>query len=206
MQPDDLIKKFDVSRETMDSLQVYCDLLHKWQKAINLVSPSTLPDTWQRHFADSTQLAQYIPDGTKTVADIGSGAGFPGLVLAIIRPDVTVHLVESDERKAQFLRTVSRETGIDAFVHAARIEVVTGDIAPDLITARALASLHELFAYCMPWVQSNKDLNMLFLKGRRADEEIAQAHETYEFTLDKHDSMTDAEATILYIKDVQLRT
>ena len=205
MQPEDFQKTFNVSRETMEKLQTYHKLLFKWQGAINLVGPRTLQDSWARHFADSAQLLPHIPEGVKTLADLGSGAGFPGLVLAMMRPDLDVHLVESDERKAQFLRTVSRETNTPVQVHNARIEDVTADIAPDMITARALASLVELFVYCLPWTVQNNDIKLLFLKGKLAQEEVGQARAAYDFDVQTYPSCTDDAAEILFINRLNRR-
>jgi 16S rRNA G527 N7-methylase RsmG len=129
MSPEEFAKAFDVSRETISRLQAYHDLLVKWQKAINIVSPKTLDEVWSRHFADSAQLAERIPQNAK-VADLGSGGGFPGLVLAIMRPDLEIHLVESDLRKSEFLKNVSRETKSAARVHNDRVESVLASIGP----------------------------------------------------------------------------
>ena len=126
------------------ALKHYYGLLLKWQKTINLVSPSTLDDAWNRHFEDSIQVVSYIPENMKILCDIGSGAGFPGLVIAIERPDIQVHLVESDSRKCAFMRTVSRETNLsNVTIHNDRIENVIGDIDADYVSARALASLNK---------------------------------------------------------------
>ena len=206
MQPEDFQKRFDCSAEALERLRVYHALLVKWQKAINLVSGSTLPDAWARHFADSAQMAAHLPAGIKTIADLGSGAGFPGLVIAIMRPDLDMHLVESDERKAQFLKTVSRETGVKVAVHAQRIEDVTGAINPDCVTARALASLNELFVYCQGWAVANSALQMLFLKGQGAETEVEAARKNYDFNVTTHPSLTQKEARLLQISDLKLRS
>ena len=225
MQPKDFTHAFGVSHETMEKLEIYHALLFKWQKAINLVAPSTLQDSWQRHFADSAQLAQHISESTKTVADLGSGAGFPGLVLAIMRPDIEVHLVESDERKAQFLRTVSRETTAGCVIHNCRIEDLiknvistpdtdpglgdpglgmTAKLQPDLITARALASLKELCAYILPWAEGNPALEMLFLKGENAQAEIKEASAIYDFDHSSIPSLTAEKSTIVHLKALRI--
>lgn len=205
MQPEDFKDLYNVSRETFEKLEAYHKLLFKWQKAINLVGPKTLQDSWARHFSDSAQLHEYIPNNVSVIADLGSGAGFPGLVLAMMCPDKQVHLIESDERKAQFLRTVSRETYLQNLtVHNERIENIEG-LCPDLVTARALASLDDLFAFCLPWAQQNPQLNMLFLKGRQAEEEIAAAQARYDFTCESHPSKTDSESQILFISALKAR-
>src|SRR5262245_1521225 len=108
MQPEEFQKIWNVSRETFQRLEVYAELLKKWQRAINLLSPGTLENIWDRHFADSIQITNLIPMGMKKVVDLGSGAGFPAMVLSIARPDLDIHLIESDSRKCEFLKNVSR--------------------------------------------------------------------------------------------------
>ena len=134
-------------------LATYKSLLLKWAKVINLVSPATLPDVDTRHFQDSLQLIPLLPPHTKTLFDLGSGAGFPGLVIALERPDIAVHLFESDTKKCAFLSTVSRETHIPVVIHNQRIESVDKipDVVPDVISARALASLDTLLAMTEIW-------------------------------------------------------
>ena len=144
-----------MDKDTQNKLKTYEALLHKWQDKINLVSSKTLNDSWKRHFEDSTQILEYLPAGTKTLFDLGTGAGFPGLVVAICRLDLDVHLVESDQKKCAFLKTVSRETGVSVSVHNERIESVSCETIPDIITARALASLPDLFDYCHGWIEAN---------------------------------------------------
>lgn len=206
MQPEDFQKLFNVSRESFQRLEGYHALLLKWQKAVNLVSPGTIDQAWERHFADSAQLAAHIPGGFKTIADLGSGAGFPGLVLAILRPDLDAHLVESDQKKAEFLKTVSRETQTPVTVHAARIGDAANRIEPDLITARALAPLKELLGYARPWAAVNPGLQMVFPKGKNFAEEIKQAQESYVFEADILPSLTDKEGRVLRISGLRPRT
>ncbi len=203
MQAEEFKAQFDVSPEIFEKLEAYHRLLFKWQKAINLISSKTLQSAWGRHFSDSAQLLEYIPEDTNIVMDLGSGAGFPGLVLAIMRPDLEIHLVESDERKAQFLRTVSRETSVDVKVHNQRIESSTLGIMPDLITARALADLGTLFEYCLPWTEENPAMTMLFLKGRMAQKELLEAQKRYKFKHESHESITSAESMILLVSDLK---
>ena len=192
-----------VSRETMDRLKTYEALLHKWQKAVNLVSPNTLAESWQRHFEDSLQLTDLIPKNTKTVFDLGSGGGFPGMVLAIARPDLAVHLIESDSKKCSFLKTVSRETSAPVTLHTARIESVEIPVTPDLITARALASLDQLLEWCLPWTKDNPDLTMLFLKGEKAMQEIGDTQKRFSFDHESFPSRTNKDGVILQIKNLQ---
>lgn len=204
MWPDNL--NIDVSRETREKLETYHALLLKWQKAINLVSSKTVDEAWIRHFADSAQIERHIPFDvsreSRTLVDLGSGAGFPGLVLAIMRPDLKVRLIESDERKCQFLRTVSRETNVDVVVHNSRIEDVQNDICPDIIMARALADLKTLLGYIEPWVLASPKLECLFLKGARADEELDCAREAFFFDCEQFPSVSDPQARILHLRNI----
>lgn len=192
--------------EALTHLSVYQALLVKWNKAINLVSPKTIGESWHRHIIDSAQVAPYISDQARCYADLGCGGGFPGLVVAMMRPALDVHLVESDERKGQFMRTVIRETGIkNATVHTARVEDMTDILSPDIVTARALASLEQLFAYCLPWAERKPDFAFCFMKGERADEEVRAAQERFDFTVHKHQSLTDPQAALLVGGNLQQR-
>ncbi len=183
-----------------DRLDHYHDLLLKWQKTINLVSPATLNNVWERHFEDSSQLIQYIPDHVKTIVDIGSGAGFPGLVIAIERPDIQVHLIESDTRKCAFLRTVSRETLCEnVTIHNDRIENVIGEIDADMISARALASIRQLMVYTKPVWENGDDITMLLPKGQNFQDEIDDALTKFDFEYAQHESITDPNAQILIV-------
>jgi 16S rRNA (guanine527-N7)-methyltransferase len=196
-----------VSRETQDRLETYHALLLKWQAKINLISPGTVPEVWRRHFIDSAQLATLLPSGGKVLYDLGSGGGFPGMVLALLRPDIEVHLVESDEKKCAFLQTVSRETGYKVFIHNARIEgVIQPDLpAPDVVTARALASLIDLLNYCTPWILQCKNTLFLFPKGAQSEAEIAVSREKWDFDLREIPSQTDPQAAILALSNVRKR-
>jgi 16S rRNA (guanine527-N7)-methyltransferase len=194
-----------MSPDQTAKLKAYLALLLKWQKAVNLVSPSTLPDAWERHFLDSVQVEQYLPQGPHVLADLGSGAGFPGLALAMLRPDLDVHLVESDDKKCQFMKTVSRETSSPVSVHTVRIEDSYALVSPDVITARALAALDKLLTLCWPWAQANPALTMIFLKGEKAEEELEEARKTFEFSCETFPSATDGKARLLRISSLQKR-
>jgi 16S rRNA (guanine527-N7)-methyltransferase len=183
-----------------DRLDHYHDLLLKWQKTINLVSPATLNNAWERHFEDSQQLIQHIPDHVKNIVDIGSGAGFPGLVIAIERPDIQVHLVESDTRKCAFLRTVSRETLCEnVTIHNDRIENVIDEIDADMISARALASIRQLMIYTKSVWEKGDDIIMLLPKGQNFQDEIDDARAKFDFEYTQHASVTDPHAQILIV-------
>lgn len=188
-------------------LATYKSLLLKWAKVINLVSPATLADVDARHFQDSLQLIPLLPAHTKILFDLGSGAGFPGLVIALERPDIRVHLFESDTKKCSFLSTVSRETHIPVVIHNHRIESVDKipDVVPDVISARALASLDNLLALTEVWWSHHPQVTLLFPKGAKADDEIATARELYDFTLETFPSQTEKNARILRITHVKRR-
>ena len=186
-----------VSRETLDRLTVYLDLLVKWQARINLVGKGTLGDPWRRHFLDSAQIWPLLPEKTEILVDLGSGAGFPGLVLAILGvPDV--HLVESDQRKAAFLREAARATATDVTVHPTRIESM--DVIPaQVVTARALAPLVELIGLAAPFLRQGAV--GIFPKGRSADRELTAARRKWKMRVTARQSRSDPAGTILVIED-----
>lgn len=204
MQPEEFQKQFDVSRETFSRLQTYHDLLLKWQKAINLVSPGTISEAWDRHFVDSAQLSKLMPSGAR-LADLGSGAGFPGLVLAVMRPDLEIHLIESDERKCQFMKNVSRETKTPVTIHTKRVVNVLGDIAPSFITARAFASLEKILEMTEAESIRNPELAYVLLKGRGGEQEVEEAMHNYSFAESYTPSVTDKDARIVTIRHVLRR-
>lgn len=191
----DALAAVAVSRETQDRLDLYAELLLKWQPKINLVGPDTVPELWRRHFLDSMQLLPLLPAATQRLVDLGSGAGFPGLVLAMLGvPEV--HLVESDARKAIFLREVARQAGVAVTVHNMRIEAMT-PLPADVVTARALAPLPRLLDWAERFRQPHTVL--LFLKGRGAEAELAQAGLAASPAVTRHPSRTDPDATVLRI-------
>lgn len=183
-----------VSRETLDRLEAYLALLVTWQRAVNLVGARSLGDPWRRHLLDSAQLYPHINKQDSTV-DLGSGAGLPGLVLAImgVRP---VTLVEADLRKAEFLREAARVTATDVAIRVGRIEAVATSPA-SVVCARALAPLKRLLGWAARWLAG--DGVCLFLKGREAEGEIAEAAASWRFTLDRLPSRTDPDGVILRI-------
>lgn len=191
-----------VSRETKAKLDLYDLLLQKWQAKINLVSNSTLKDAQSRHFIDSLQLCPHIPADAHTVYDIGSGAGFPGLVIAAARPDLSVHLIETDQKKCSFLQTVSREINAPVKVHTDRAERV-GLPAPDVVTARALADLSQLLEWTERWWSSWPDMILIFPKGIAAQDEIAKAQKRYRFDHQTYPSVTDKDASIVVLTHVE---
>ncbi|HKP24286.1 MAG TPA: 16S rRNA (guanine(527)-N(7))-methyltransferase RsmG [Dongiaceae bacterium] len=187
----------NVSRETLQRLATYAALLEKWQAKINLVGPATLPDLWRRHFLDSAQLLPLLPVASGTLVDLGSGAGFPGLVLAAMT-DWRVHLLDSDQRKCAFLRQVAVDCGLvdRVTIHPERIEQVTG-IAADVVTARACAPLVELLELAEPFIGEKG--TGLFLKGAQAEEELTQAQRRWTMRLDRRESISDPAGVILIV-------
>jgi 16S rRNA (guanine527-N7)-methyltransferase len=187
-----------------ERLRVFVALLTKWNPAINLVSPASLPDVWTRHVADSAQVLDMVGPGQKRWLDMGTGAGFPGVVVALIAADrpgsVEMILIESDQRKAAFLATVSRETEVPMTIHAARIEEVAPQRA-DIVSARALAPLGKLCAFADRHLAQGG--TAVFLKGGQYDAEIAEARKSWAFDLDVHRSITDPSGVILSLKDLR---
>ena len=195
---------FDVSRETRERLSLYAELLTKWNPAINLVSKSTLPDLWTRHFADSAQLLEIADISMGTWADLGSGGGFPGLIVAILAaekaPGLKVTCVESDQRKATFLRTVARETGTEVTVLSERIETLQ-PLGADVVSARALAPLPALIGYAERHLATQGFA--LFLKGTGQAKEIDLALASWSFQIDTFPSRTDSGAAILKLRSIR---
>ena len=182
-----------VSRETLARLVAYSELLRRWSATINLVGRDTLDDLWRRHFLDSAQLLEFLPPETASVVDLGSGAGFPGLVLALLGvPGVA--LIEADSRKAAFLREAARITETRIELHATRIE--TAPAHPfDVVTARACAPLDRLLQLSQGFI--GPSTRGLFLKGERVGEELTAVREAWTMTASCHRSRTDPRGVIL---------
>ena len=196
MTADEVGKLLNVSRETMCQFEAYLALLKKWQRRINLAANSTMVDAWQRHILDSAQLVRFYPLNTKKILDVGSGAGFPGLVLAIMG-NVWVDLVESDQRKAIFLSTVIRSLGLPAKVHNQRIESLSS-LAPDVITARALAPVSKLMKLIEN--QISHDTVCLFLKGVSVEDELTDLQSYSTMVPVSHPSLSDPNGVVLELK------
>lgn len=241
MSPEDFAAATGVSRETLEKLQVYQQLLEKWQAKINLVGPATLADSWNRHFLDSAQLFPLLRDITHervshnkpeippqpvdsirqsqesvpqkhtpypvAHVDLGSGAGFPGLVLAILAAaenlPVVTHLVESDTRKCAFLIEVARAANVaeSLHIHPARAETLArgGKIKADIVTARALAPLGELLELAAPFLKSGGEC--LFLKGEHVADELTAASRAWKIRTDRIESRSGAGGVILRVRE-----
>ena len=207
MSPEEFRQETGVSRETLARLEDYADLLIRWTRAVNLVSRESLADLWRRHMLDSAQLLPLLPevpdDRRRVVLDLGSGAGFPGMVLSILGAG-ELHLVESNQRKVMFLREVARETGSDAHIHGVRVEQLPR-FSVDAVTARAMAPLERLLEYGAPFIDPARASNgerparALFLKGRRVEEELTKAGKLWKMDVERVPSRSDPSGTILVI-------
>jgi 16S rRNA (guanine527-N7)-methyltransferase len=196
-----------VSRETGDRLAAYVALIRKWNKADNLVGPSTLPEIWRRHIADSAQLVALFPESQRWL-DLGSGAGLPGIVIAVLlagKPDAAVHLVESNRRKCAFLRQAIRATGAPATVHEGRVEAVVADWdAPvDRISARAFAPLGRLLELASPLME--RGVPGAFHKGQDFVREISEVPQSWGYDLVKHESRLGGGGVILEVRNLHRR-
>lgn len=199
----EMIGRQSVSRETFERLEKYVDLVRKWNPRINLVSKPSLDSLWERHFVDSAQVFFLAPEVAKTWVDLGSGGGFPGLVIAILakefRPDLEVTLVESDQRKCAFLRTVSRETQCNATVIDRRIEAIE-PLNADIVSARALADLDNLLGFAERHL--NQSGMCLFPKGNTWKKELNAARDSWRFDCREITSETQDDAVILQVKGI----
>ncbi len=196
--PSGFAKLANVSRETLDRLVAYVELLTRWNRRINLVGRDTIGDIWRRHILDSAQLYPLIPPKARILVDLGSGAGLPGLVLSILGvPEV--HLIESDGRKAVFLQEAVRVTGAAAIVHAMRIDRVKPFIA-DVVTARALAPVAQLLEISKPFLGPHSIC--LFLKGANVEQELTGIDKAWKMRLDRLPSVSDVSGCILRLENI----
>jgi 16S rRNA (guanine527-N7)-methyltransferase len=206
--PDAFAEAFKVPRETIHRLVRYAELLAEGQARANLVSAKTLPDLWDRHFADSAQILRLAPEADIWL-DLGSGAGFPGLVIAIIQANhanFRMHLVESTAKKCAFLAEVASATSAPVEIHCMRIEELSRSapsLKPEIVTARALAPLPQLLEIALPWLRSSA--RGLLLKGRDAGKEIEAAKKRFNFTYRLHRSLTADDSFILEVSHLTRR-
>ncbi len=193
----EVARRLDLSPAVVARLEAHLELLRRWQRRLNLVGASTLRDPWRRHVLDSAQLHALLPPAAKVLVDLGSGAGFPGLVLAILGvPEV--HLIEADRRKAAFLREAARVCGCQGVVvHARRIEELA-PFAADVVTARALAPLERLLALARPFFGPHT--RGLFPKGRGVEAELTAARRRWKMAVRIEPSLSAPEGRILVIE------
>lgn len=198
----ELLNKFvSVSHGTFERLEIYKNLLLKWQSSINLISPSTISDAWSRHFIDSIQLCRYIDSPKKRIIDLGTGAGFPGLVLSIVT-NHEIHLVESDKKKCIFLREVSRETNANVIIHNDRIETISiPDV--DIITSRACADVSQLLVWSEKIVSHGT--KCLFHKGKNYSMELQDAKKEWQFHEKIHESVIEKDSVVLELSSIRRR-
>lgn len=207
MTPAEFQRETGVSRETLERLESYADLLVRWNRAVNLVSKASLADLWRRHMFDSAQLLPLLPQvreiRRRVIVDLGSGAGFPGMVLSILGAG-DVHLIESDQRKILFLREVAREAGSDAHIHGVRVEQLPR-FAVDVVTSRALAPLAQLLGLGAPFLDPARvstgrpAARAVFLKGQRVEGELTEAQKLWQMEVERFPSRSDRTGTILVI-------
>ena len=196
------LKTFGPSRILLEKLDIFSELLLRWQTKTNLIGNSTINIIWERHFLDSAQLYLQIDRNKKTLVDLGSGAGFPGLVLAVMFLEFggpKVHLIESNKRKTVFLTEASQLLGVDIKIHNARIESIL-NLKGDFITARALAPLNRLVSLSQRFLSS--DTICLFLKGKKFKEELGQARKYWRMRVEEISSITSPNSRILKISEI----
>lgn len=197
---EEFIRHFPVSHETLSKLDRYAELLAEWNQKFNLIAESTLPQIWRRHFLDSAQLIKFVPEEAKTIADLGSGAGFPGIVLSIISAH-EVHLIESIGKKADFLSAVVSELKLNSVVRKIRVESLY-NTQFDIITARALKPLPQLLKLSKPLMK--KDSLCLFLKGQSVEVELTESRKYWKFDAETIPSLSDPSGRVLKIRNLQL--
>jgi len=197
--PDEFAKAASVSRETLARLEAYIGLLDDWNARHNLVSAASMADIWKRHVWDSAQIAEYIPAEAKSLVDLGSGAGFPGLVLAAFEPDLRVVLYEATAKKCRFLEAAAERMGLNVEVRNRRIEEAKSEPF-DVVTARACAPLDKLLGYAQAF-QGRETVNLL-LKGQSVDAELTEAHKSWRMKVLRHPSRTDPSGVVLEIREL----
>lgn len=197
MKFESFVAHCSVSRETFEKLEIYARELVAWNTKINLVGPDTVQNLWERHILDALQLLTFLKSAKKIV-DLGSGAGLPGLVIAIAS-DFNVSLVESDQKKVAFLRHIKGLLGLDVSIQAVRIENVTAKF--DVITARALAPLDTLLSYAEPLLEAGG--RCVFLKGESYENEVEEAEKKWHFNISVYPSLTHKSGAIIELSEVK---
>jgi len=196
-----ILDRFNVSRESRQKIETYVQLLLAWQQRINLIGPTTVASVWERHVCDSLQLLPLLPRGTQSIAELGSGAGIPGIVIAMAA-GLEAHLYESNGKKAAFLREAARQTGTRAVVHNVRLETLKNQTdLPEVqcVVARALAPLPLLLDYAEPFL--SRGAVGLFHKGQDVDVELTETTKCWRIELMKHASQCDSRGVILEIRE-----
>jgi 16S rRNA (guanine527-N7)-methyltransferase len=188
-----------VSRETLERLTAYVDILRRWNTRINLIGRDTAGDLWRRHILDSAQLAPLIPAAARSLADVGTGAGLPGLILSILNIPATIHLIESDRRKAAFMREAARITQATAIIHEKRVEHVSLPVQ-DVVVARACAPLDKLLAMAEKLISIHT--LCVFPKGARVEQELTAARARWNMQARLVPSRSDPEGRILVLTEV----
>jgi 16S rRNA (guanine527-N7)-methyltransferase len=201
--PAELLAATGVSRETLARLKLYAGLLEDWNARMNLVSQGSIKDLWKRHFLDSAQLFPLIPHDAESLVDLGSGAGFPGLVLAVMLAEtraIRVVLYESTAKKCAFLREAANRLGVSVEVRNTRIEQANPEPFA-VVTARACAPLTQLLAYVRPF--QDKGTLCLFLKGQNVGAELAEAHKDWKMVVKRHQSLSDPSGVVLEVRELR---
>ena len=200
---DDVLARLNVSRESFAQIETYVELLLTWQSKINLIGPSTVENVWRRHVLDALQLLPLMHSKTEAVADLGSGAGIPGLILAL-GGNLRADLYESNGKKVAFIREAIRQTMVNAAVHQIRLETLEDHLPariPQYVTARALAPLERLLFWAEPLLK--RGAIGLFHKGQDVDSELIEATKFWKIgAIIRHASMTDSDGTILEVKEI----
>jgi 16S rRNA (guanine527-N7)-methyltransferase len=201
--PDEFRAASNVSRETLGRLKLFSSLLADWNSRLNLVSAKSLPDVWRRHIWDSAQLADMIPPEATNLVDLGTGAGFPGLILALVlweRGAFRTVLYEATTKKCSFLAEAAARTGAPVEIRNGRIEKADRE-AFDVVTARACAPLEKLLLYAQAF-QGPKTIN-LFLKGQSVAVELTEARKSWNMKALRHPSRSDPSGAILEVRELR---
>ena len=200
----DILDIYNVSRETINELKKYETLVKEWNAKFNLISKSTVDKVWDRHILDSLQLCSFFEEKEGVLIDFGSGAGFPGIVIAIVAkekfPNLKINLVESITKKATFLNVVKESLNLDINIINDRIENIKS-LKADFITSRAMASLEKLLNYSKPFCL--KSTKLIFPKGEKWKEELEEAKQKWCLNLKTIESQTNKDSCILYISNVR---
>ena len=200
LEPDEFATRTGVSRETLARLRAYVALLQDWNSRHNLVSPGSLANVWRRHIWDSAQLAPLVPPDARTLVDLGSGAGLPGLVLAeMLRDRVSVTLIEATGKKCDFLRAAAELMALPVKIRNMRSEDCPPQVF-DVVTSRACAPLPRLLGFAHKFTGPNSVC--LFLKGQNLGSELTEAHKSWSMKDRQIPSLTDPSGTVLEVTEL----